>query len=235
VRGADRGRLALATAAVVGITLADLVAGSSMRRERAGTPQLLQGRSAVTVRNAITVNRSPEEVYGFWRRFENLPRFIAHLDSVEVTDGGRLSHWRANPLGGVSVEWDAEIIEDLPNERIAWRSLEGSQLPVDGAVEFLPAPDGRGTEIHLEMQYAPPAGALGATIAKLLGRDPAQQAKGDLRRLKQVLETGEVVHSDSSIHAFPHPARPSEITESQRRERPARLNPSSSNRQGVRT
>lgn len=206
----DRRRLAAAAAAVLGVAVLDIVASRRLGREEARAAVQARPRErGVRVRKAVTVNRTPAEVYGFWRRLENLPRFMAHLESVRELDQRR-SYWKVKaPLGG-TVEWTAEIVEDRPNELIAWRSVEESQIPNSGTVRFVPAPGGRGTEIHLEIGYEPPAGAVGRTVARLFGREPAQQVDGDLRRLKQVLETGEVVHSDASIHRGPHPARPPE-------------------------
>jgi uncharacterized membrane protein len=149
----------------------------------------------------------PEEVYAFWRNLENLPRFMQHLESVRMTDERR-STWRARAPAGTTVEWEAETVEDRPNELIAWRSLPGSSVPNSGQVRFVPAAGNRGTEVHVELQYDPPGGKLGAVVAKLFGREPGQQVASDLRRFKQVLETGEVVHSDASIHGRPHPAHP---------------------------
>jgi uncharacterized membrane protein len=166
------------------------------------------------VRKAITINRTPEEVYRFWRHLENLPRFMAHLESVRVLDDRR-SYWKAHAPLGLTVEWTAEIVEERSNELISWRSAEDSQVPNSGTVRFVRAPGDRGTEVHLDLRYDPPAGAVGAAIAKLFGEEPSRQVDGDLRRLKQVLETGEVVHSDSSIHRGPHPARPPEEVPSQ--------------------
>jgi uncharacterized membrane protein len=206
----DPGRLAAATAAVAGVTILDIVA--SQRLSRAGngsTTGARERRHGIEVEKSMTVNRPAEEVYGFWRNLENLPRFMEHLESVRELDDRR-SYWRARAPLGTTVEWTAEIVEDRPNERISWRSLEGSQVPNAGTVRFVRAPGDRGTEVHLELTYNPPAGVVGATIAKLFGEEPSQQVDGDLRRLKQVLETGEVVHSDSSIHRGPHPARPPE-------------------------
>jgi uncharacterized membrane protein len=108
------------------------------------------------------------------------------------------------------VEWDAEITEDRPNELIAWRSLPDSQVPNSGQVRFRDAPGNRGTEVIVELKYQPPGGKIGALIAKLFGEEPGQQVKGDLRRLKQVMEIGEIVHSDASIYPGPHPAQPPE-------------------------
>jgi uncharacterized membrane protein len=159
------------------------------------------------VTKTITVDRSPEEVYRFWRALENLPRFMAHLESIESRDGRR-SHWKARGPAGMTIEWDAEIIDDRPNQLIAWRSLEGADVDSQGIVRFTRAPGGRGTEVHVELRYDPPAGRLGAAVAKLFGREPGQQIAGDLRRFKQVLEVGEVVHSDASVHRGTHPAQP---------------------------
>jgi uncharacterized membrane protein len=146
-----------------------------------------------------TVNRPADEVYAFWRDFENLPRFMEHLESVQVTDEKR-SHWRAKAPAGMTVAWDAEIIDDTPGERISWRSLEGSTVPNAGSVRFKPATGGRGTVITVEIEYQPPGGAIGATIAKLFGEEPEQQVSDDLRRFKQVIETGEIVRSSATIY-----------------------------------
>ena len=161
------------------------------------------------LKKAITVNRAPEEVYRFWHDFRNLPRFMRHLEDVQVT-GSRRSHWKAKAPAGMTVEWDAVVVDDRPNELIAWRSLEGADVDNSGSVRFTPAPGGRGTEVRVELDYAPPGGAVGATIAKLFGEEPEQQVQDDLRRFKQVLETGEVVYSEATVHGRPHPARPPE-------------------------
>jgi uncharacterized membrane protein len=206
----DPGRLAAATAAVAGVTILDIVA--SQRLTRSGgdfTIGTRARRRGIRVRKAITINRPLEEVYRFWRALENLPRFMTHLESVRELDDRR-SYWKAHAPLGLTVEWTAEIVEERPNELISWRSVEDSQVPNWGTVRFVGAPGDRGTEVHLDIRYDPPAGAVGATLAKLFGEEPSQQVDGDLRRLKQVLETGEVVHSDASIHRGPHPARPPE-------------------------
>lgn len=163
----------------------------------------------IRVRKSITVNRPADEVYGFWRNFENLPRFMKHLESVQMT-GDRRSHWTAQAPAGTTVEWDAETTEDRPNELIAWRSVEGADVPNAGVVRFVPAPGGRGTEVHVDLRYDPPAGKLGKLVAKLFGEEPSQQVDGDLRRFKQVLEIGEVVYSDASIASGLRPAHPPE-------------------------
>jgi uncharacterized membrane protein len=211
----DHGRLAAATAAVAGVTLLDIVASQRLTRSGNGvTIGARRRRQGIRVHKAITVNRPPEEVYRFWRNLENLPRFMAHLESVRELDDRR-SYWIVRAPLGTTVEWTAEIVEERPNELISWRSVEDSQVRNSGTVRFVRAPGDRGTEVHLDIRYDPPAGAVGTTIAKLFGKEPSQQVDGDLRRLKQVLETGEVVHSDASIHRGLHPARPPEEVPSQ--------------------
>jgi uncharacterized membrane protein len=153
-------------------------------------------------------------VYRYWRDLEHLPTFMAHLESVTMQDSGR-SKWIAKGPMGIHIEWQAEIVADQPNENIAWRSCEGSDVPNQGSVRFLDAPGGRGTEVRVELRYDPPTGALGAAVAKLFGAEPGQEIAGDLRRFKQVIETGEVLHSDASIHKGPHPARPSPSSQDQ--------------------
>jgi uncharacterized membrane protein len=212
----DRGRVAAATAAVVGVTVLDFVTGQQLSGRGNGTTAASEGKRSrpartggVHVTQALTIKRPRHEVYGFWRNFENLPRFMAHLGSVEVLDDKR-SRWKAKAPAGTSVEWEAETVEDRPNELIAWRSVADAAVPNSGSVRFKDAPGDRGTEILVELRYRPPGGKLGALIAKFFGEEPEQQVKGDLRRFKQVMETGEIVHSDASIHRGPHPAQPPE-------------------------
>ncbi len=161
-----------------------------------------------------TVRKSPQEVYSFWRQFENLPRFMAHLEEVRVTDD-KTSHWRVTAPFGKTVEWDAEIVEDVPGERIAWRSLEDADVDNHGSVRFGSAPDGQATEIFVSISYDIPGGALGAAVARYFGEEPHQHLDDDLRRFKQVLETGELTRSDGapegkkSRQEFPQrPAQP---------------------------
>jgi len=150
------------------------------------------------VTKSVTIHRTPEAVYRFWRDFSNLPQFMLHVRSI-VTSGDRRSHWVVAAPAGQTVEWDAEIVEDRPAQQIAWRSLEGSDIQHDGVVRFEKAPADRGTEVHVEFRYDAPAGRAGAAIATLFGEEPTQQVRDDLRRLKQVMETGEVVRSDGSL------------------------------------
>lgn len=190
--GAKPQRVAAATAAVAGITALDVFCSQELSEDTAVAPDEERG---VRVRKVIIVNRSPEEIYRYWRDFQNLPRFMKNLESVQVLSEER-SHWVAKGPGGKKVEWNAEIIEDRPNERIAWRSFEGADVPNSGSVSFEPAPGGRGTLVRVEMQYSPPGGLLGATFAKLFGRAPEQQIEEDLRRFKQVMETGEIITTE---------------------------------------
>lgn len=187
----DRRRLTIATGAVAGVTALDLLATF----RRASRPSAEE--PTMRARTAITINRPVDDVYRYWRDFKNLPGFMAHLESVEVT-GDRQSHWVADAPAGRSVQWDAEITDDTPGERVAWRSLDGADVANSGSVEFAPAPRGQGTEVTVEIEYEPPGGKLGAAVAKLFGEEPLQQVKDDLRRCKQVLETGEVLRSDGT-------------------------------------
>lgn len=199
-----RGRLALATATVVGTTMLDLKTALDATRARRGQNLNADG---VHVKHAITIRATPGQVYGFWRNLENLPKFMSHLESVKVHNGKSI--WRAKAPAGTTVEWLAEIVADHPNSLISWRSLPGSEIPNRGSVRFRSAPGNQGTEVHVQIVYQRPGGALAAQFAKLFGEEPKQQIKSDLRRLKQVLETGEVLHSDASIHRGTHPAQPS--------------------------
>ena len=186
---ARRGRLAAATGAVAGIAVVDAVVAQRLSRARAtGDPDL--------VRKSITINRSPDELYVLWRDFENLPRFMFHLESVQVT--GERSRWRVKAPAGRSVEWEATITEDEPGRRIGWRSLPDSTVDTAGSVEFRPAPGDRGTQVHVELTYRPPGGPLGTVVATLFGEEPDKQLHDDLRRFKQMVETGEVVRSEAT-------------------------------------
>lgn len=151
----------------------------------------------VQVRKSVTINRPREEVYRFWRDFERLPTFMVHLEAVRTLTERR-SHWIAKGPAGSQVEWDAEVTEDRPGDVIAWRSLPGSDVLNGGSVRFADAAADRGTEVHVHLHYDPPAGGAGAAVAKLFGAEPEQQLQDDLRRFKQVMETGEVLRSDGS-------------------------------------
>jgi uncharacterized membrane protein len=151
----------------------------------------------IKVEESVTINRPVLEVYRFWRNFENLPRFMDHLESVTVTDETR-SHWVAKAPAGTRIEWDAVIHNEIEDELIAWRSLPGSDVNNAGSVHFTPTPDGIATDVRVVLSYEPPAGKLGAALAKLLGEEPSQQVADDMRRFKQVMDSGDVMAGTKS-------------------------------------
>lgn len=153
------------------------------------TRQQLGGPSGIHVEEAITVNKPVPELFRFWRNFENLPTFMMHLRGVSQREAG-ISHWVARGPAGMDVEWDARIINEIDNKLIAWQSLDGSTISTAGSVNFRETP--RGTEVRVNLQYNPPAGKLGAAIAWVFGEEPSIQIREDLRRFKQLIETGEI-------------------------------------------
>jgi uncharacterized membrane protein len=196
--GQRRRRVAGVTGAVVGITVVDvLTAVQATRAEADGAATGMTGRRPLELTAATTISKPSREVYDFWRRLENLPTFMAHLEEVTAT-GERASHWKATAPFGRTVQWDAEITEDVPGERISWRSTGRAAVPNGGTVTFVPAPDGLSTEVHVSLAYQIPGGAVGKVVARYFGEEPHQQVDDDLRRLKQVLETGEVVRSEGA-------------------------------------
>ena len=162
------------------------------------TRRVLGGPGGVIVDERITIKRPIGELYRFWRNLENLPRFINHLESVEVLTE-TLSRWRAKAPANAVIEWNAEIINEVPNQVIGWRSIEGSDLVSAGSVHFNDAGSGRDTQVRVRMQYSPPGGKAGAMIAKLMGRDPAREIRDDLRRLKHLVEAGESATASGAI------------------------------------
>ncbi|OWW22078.1 SRPBCC family protein [Noviherbaspirillum denitrificans] len=188
--GSVRNRIGLATAALAGIAALDLLSSiDNTQRKQMGQGPTITGE--VKLEKSITVNLSPEECYRFWHDFASFPRFMKHLESVEITGGNRM-HWKAKAPVGSSVEWDAELVADEPGRLLAWRSLPGSQVDNEGVVRFEPAPDGRGTILRVMMRYTPPGGIAGALVAKMFGEEPSQQIDEDLRRFKWLIETGEI-------------------------------------------
>jgi uncharacterized membrane protein len=189
-------RLTAAFVAVAGVAVLDVIASRRVARAN---------RTVIDpVMFSITINKPVSEVYAFWRRFENLPRFMDYLESVTPRAGER-SRWVAKLPLGRTIAWDAEIIEDRPNELIAWRTVEGSTLQHRGEVTFARTPGRDMTEVRVKLELGVFGTRPNPVLAKLLTRP---QIKGDLRRFKQVMETGEVVRSDASIHRGPHPAQP---------------------------
>jgi uncharacterized membrane protein len=145
-------------------------------------------RAAVRTRKAITVAAPVERVWALWSNFENFPRFMSHLRQVRRVDDRR-SLWTAAGPAGTTVQWDAEITDSVPGELIAWRSVEGAPIATSGVVRFRPAADG-GTEIDVQLDYTPPAGAVGHAVAILFGVDPKHSMDDDMLRLKSLLEEG---------------------------------------------
>lgn len=190
-----RARSGVVAVALTVIAVADLYAATRTARDRGHRHG--SGPKHRSLRAAVTVRRAPEDVYRLWRDLENLPSFMHHLRSVTAGDGGR-SHWAINAPVGQPVRWDAQIVEDVPNKRIAWQSVRDSGVRHGGSVEFTPTAAGDGTEVRVTIGYHMPGGALGKSVATLLGESPEQQVNDDLRRFKQILETGQVLYSDGS-------------------------------------
>jgi len=144
---------------------------------------------AIKVASTIRIERPPAELFTYWRNFENLPQIMSHLESVEVIND-RLSHWvvKTFPIGGPKIEWDAQIINEIEHELIGWRSLRGADVENAGSVRFRSIDDGKGTELIVTLQYHPPGGRLGASVAKLLGEDPQLKIEEDLQRFKDTME-----------------------------------------------
>lgn len=149
----------------------------------------------IRVEKTVTIDQPVEKLYGYWRDLENLPTFMNHLESVQTLDETR-SRWKAKAPMGVSVEWDAEIVDDRPNELIAWTSVADADIDNSGFVRFKPAPGDRGTEVKVVLEYSMPGGALAAAVAKLFGEEPEQQIGDALNKFKQLMETGEIATID---------------------------------------
>lgn len=206
---ADQHRIATATAAVFGIAAVDTLCSTRLAAEPDTSPQQSQHPGEVPVKSAITVNAPIDQVYAAWEGFQSLPRFMKDLASVEITSERR-SHWQATLPGGISIDWDTEITETVPNESITWRTSDDSRLDASGQVRFRPAPGNRGTEILFDARFNPPGGELGSKIGGLFSDALGQKVHNDLRRSKQLIEIGEIVQSDDSVVPGPNPAQPVE-------------------------
>jgi len=188
----DRGKAALSLATVAGVLALDVFAATHLTRHAAHP--LVSGVASPTdlyFETSIATSRSPEECYLFWRNFDNLPRFMHGLASVQQLDERRF-HWVTRGSAELRSEWDCEITEDRPSAALAWRSLSGAQIPNAGSVIFEPMPHERGTIVRLSIHYSPVGGRLTPGLARLLRQDPQSQVSDDLRRFKQLLETGEI-------------------------------------------
>jgi uncharacterized membrane protein len=210
----DTARTLLATAAVVGVGLLDVLASEELAATTPKVEHAARAQEGLQVKKSVTVNRPVEEVYAHWRNFENLPAFMKHLDSVSNT-GENTSRWSAGSAQGLSVEWEVQLVEDQPNQLISWRTIGVSDVTGHGRVQFTPAPGGRGTEVRATIEYQVPGGALGNKLARIFRDVPGVKVENQLNVFKQIMETGEEVHSDSSIHRGPHPAQPSSARERQ--------------------
>lgn len=155
-------------------------------------------RHGARIEKAFTIERSADDLYAYWRRLENLPTIMSHLAEVRENDDGR-SHWVARGPRGITSAWDAELIDDTPGERIAWRSVGPTTTPNAGSVRFVPAPGGRGTEVHVEMEWTPPGGPLGASFVRAFGGDPALIVERDLRRFKSMMEAGDIALNGTDV------------------------------------
>jgi uncharacterized membrane protein len=197
----NRKRVAAALAAVLGVTAIDVVCARKLSSVPAKVVMPRVARS-------VWINTTAQEAYSFWRRFENLPLFMRHLESVETLDDN-VSRWRATGPLGQSYEWLARLERDEPNRQIAWKSVEGSEIENSGTVSFEERSGRRGVIVHVAISYDIPFGHAGEVVAKLLGKDPEGMVADDMRAFKQTLETGEILYSDASIHPVIHPAQPS--------------------------
>jgi uncharacterized membrane protein len=153
------------------------------------TRRTLRGSRGIHVEESVTINRPVAELYRFWRDFENLPTFMQHLEAVSVREEG-ITHWVAKGPAGMKVEWDARIINEVEHKVIGWQSLKGSTVSTAGSVSFAETP--HGTKVRVHFQYSPPGGKLGAVVARIFGEEPNQTVREDLRRFKQLMETGEI-------------------------------------------
>jgi uncharacterized membrane protein len=168
---------------------------------------VVKGNRGVKVTRSVTIRRPAGVLFAFWRDVENLPRIIKH--PVTITRVSDLaSHWEVSAPGDRKVEWDAVIINEHPNELIAWRSREDAEIPHAGTVRFHPAPGDEGTEVTVNLEYDPPAGKLGSLLAKLTGEEPAQQVSEALRRFKALMETGEIPTTEGQAVGKPQSKEP---------------------------
>ncbi|WP_425146100.1 SRPBCC family protein [Deinococcus sp.] len=198
ISGAAGGALALLGArkrGFLGLLMA-AAGGYLVYRAATGNDPVMQvtGGGAVSskpifVEHSVVIDRPAQQVYDYWRKFDNLPHIMSHLESVTVLDDRR-SRWVANAPLGTHVEWEAEIVNDKPGERIGWHSLPGATVDNAGSVQFESMPGGSSTRVHVALSYRPPAGPLGAAVAKLFGEEPSQQIAEDLQKFKQTFEGG---------------------------------------------
>ena len=170
---------------------ADAPLSSARNPDPAATGLDVESDSDELIGRTVSINRPRQQLYEFWRDFRNLPLFMDNIENVQVLEGGR-SHWTVRGPADTDLDWDSEITEDVPGEIIEWRSIEGADVKNSGRVEFRDSSNGRGTIVTVTVTYDPPAGALGKVFAKVFRREPRIQARQELRRFKQLMETGEI-------------------------------------------
>lgn len=187
---ANRGRIALSTFAVAGVTAMDVCCAQELSRGKGYVPE----DRTLRVTKTLTINCPPEQIYAFWKDFQNLPKFMRNLESVLVE--GTRSHWVAKGPGGRRIEWDAETTEDRPDEMIAWRTTGRADIQHSGSVRFRRAPGNRGTIVVVEMEFGSKAASFMAGVARAVGQSPEQLIAEDLRHLQQILEAGEIITTE---------------------------------------
>lgn len=180
---------------------APLTTSKDKDRAALATLELVEGKGDSLVAKTVTINRSRQKLYEYWRDLANLPAFMDNVISVVRLDERRW-HWVVKAPRDRRVEWTAVITEDRPGELIAWASEEGADVPNSGRIDFRDAPGGRGTWVTATILYDPPMGVIGRSIAKMFQREPAIQVRRDLRRLKQLMETGEVATAARTLKQF---------------------------------
>jgi uncharacterized membrane protein len=176
-------------------TASDATAHGPHRDLPASPAATVRASRAVKVEHSVTVHRSPEELYTFWRDPLNLPRLFEFVESVEMLSHTR-AHWRVRGPAGSTIAWDAEIINEIPNELLAWKSVGDADIPNAGSLHFRTAPEGDATDFRLVLEYQPPAGHLGAWIAKVVAENPDVQVRHALRRFKEIVESGDVAMAE---------------------------------------
>ena len=182
-----RGVLGLGIAAVGGYLAYRAATGNDPVMKAAGLGSGPASSKPIFVEHSVVIERPPQQVYDFWRKLDNLPQIMSHLEEVTQLDAKR-SRWVAKAPLGTHVEWEAEIVNDKPGERIGWHSLPGATVDNAGSVQFEGLPGGNSTRVHVALSYRPPAGPLGAAVAKLFGEEPSQQIAEDLQKFKQSFE-----------------------------------------------
>lgn len=181
-------RLTRMAAVVAGLTALDALAAYDSRRQgpmRQDTPGVIR------IHKSVHIQRPVEVCYRFWRNFENFPQFMQHVEAVQAVDATR-THWQVKAPLGQHIDWTAELFSDIPSQQLAWRTLEGSAVEHTGVVRFLPSQNDKSTRLDIEMTYHAPFGKAGVMLAKIFGEEPSQQIDDDLRRFKQLIETGEI-------------------------------------------